>query len=89
MSLKLASKAKDQDGSGQNRVVTKSNKACALLIFENYIDEWKLQLQEPVPVNDANHADGTNDANDANDGRPKKIQGKYSVKSSGHSKYGG
>jgi hypothetical protein len=36
-SLELVSKAKDQDGSGQNHVVTRSDKAFALLIFENYI----------------------------------------------------
>jgi hypothetical protein len=29
---------KDQDGSGRNHVVTKSDEAFALLIFENYID---------------------------------------------------
>jgi hypothetical protein len=36
-SLELVSKAKDQDGSGQNHVVTRSDKAFALLIFENFI----------------------------------------------------
>jgi hypothetical protein len=79
-SLKLVSKANDQDGSCQNHVVTKSDKTFALLIFENYIEKWILQLQEHVPVNDAN------DANDASDGKPKRIKGKYTVKSSGHCK---
>jgi hypothetical protein len=51
-SLKLVSKTKDQDGSGRNHVVTKSDEAFALLIFENYKDKWKLQLQEPIPVDE-------------------------------------
>ena len=79
-SLKLVLKAKDQDGSGRSHVITKSDKAFSLLIFENYIGKWKLQLQEPIPVNDAD---------DAYDGKPKRIKGKYTVKSSGHCKYGG
>ena len=67
---------KDKDGGGQNNVVTKSVEAFALLIFENYVDKWKLQLQETVPVNAANA------------GKPR-IKGKYTGKSSGHCKYGG
>ena len=76
-SLDLVSKAKDKDGSGRNHVVTKSDEACPWLIFENYIDNWKLQLQGPFPVNDANnandanHANHANNANGANDGKQK------------------
>ncbi|KAI2492752.1 hypothetical protein MHU86_21795 [Fragilaria crotonensis] len=75
--LELVSKAKDKDGGGRNNVVTKSDEAFALLIFENYVDKWILQVQGTVPVNAANAG-----------GKPR-MKGKYTGKSSGHCKYGG
>ena len=37
-------KAKDNDGGQNNAIVTKSNEAFALLIFENYEQKWKSQI---------------------------------------------
>jgi hypothetical protein len=59
----LVSQAKDKDG-GPNRVVTKSDEAFALLIFENYVNKWK--KQKAVPVDDAN----ANNAGADERGRP-------------------
>ena len=74
----LVSKARDKD-RGQKRVVTKSDEAFALVLFENYIDKWKLQRQ-PVPVDGAN-AD--------NAGKKQRMKGKYTGTKNGLCKYGG
>ena len=74
--LELVSKVKDYDGGRNNAMVTKSDQAFALLIFENYKHKWKLQ-REKAPV----HA--------SNAGTTPRMKGKYTGQSSGHCEYGG
>ncbi len=82
----LVSQAKDKDG-GRNRVVTKSDEAFALLLFENYIDKWK--LQKAVTVDDANATNAGTDEREVTKHKQPRQRGKYTGKKSRHCKYGG
>jgi hypothetical protein len=82
----LVSQAKDKDG-GPNRVVTKSDKAFALLIFENYVDKWI--KQKAVPVDDANANNAGADEREATIQKQPRQTGTYTGQKSGHCKYGG
>ena len=82
----LVSQAKDKDG-GPNRVVTKSDEAFALLIFENYVNKWK--MQKAVPVDDANANNAGADEREATIQKQPRQTGTYTGQKSGHCKYGG
>jgi hypothetical protein len=82
----LVSQAKDKDG-GPNRVVTKSDEAFALLIFENYVDKWK--MQKAVPVDDVNANNAGADEREATIQKQPRQTGTYTGQKSGHCKYGG
>ena len=68
---------------GQSKLVTKSDEAFALLLFENYIDKWTTKaVTMPAPETDcAEQAGGSN--------KKSKQRGKFTGKKSGHCKYGG
>ena len=77
----LISKATEKGGRG--KVVTKSDEAFALLLFDNYIEKWT----NPIATTDQNDAAGADDQQ----GRRKqpRQRGRYTAKKSGHCKYGG
>jgi hypothetical protein len=68
---------------GQSKLVTKSDEAFALLLFENYIDKWTTKAVTMLaPETDcAEQAGGSNEKS--------KQRGKFMGKKSGHCKYGG
>ena len=64
-------------------MVTRSDEAFALLLFENYIDKWKTKtVATPAP-----ETDGAEQAGESN--KRSKLRGKFTGKKSGHCKYGG
>ncbi|KAI2490820.1 hypothetical protein MHU86_23755 [Fragilaria crotonensis] len=72
-----------REPGGRGRIVTKSDEAFALLMFENYIDKWK--SMPPV-------ADEAEDSDSEQGQRKKKAkprQRAYTQTKSGHCKYGG
>jgi hypothetical protein len=75
----LISKATEKGGRG--KIVTRSDEAFALLMFDNYIDKWT----NPIAVTDQDAA-GTNEQGKRKQPRQR---GKYTAKKSGHCKYGG
>jgi hypothetical protein len=68
---------------GQAKVVTTSDEAFALLLFDNYIEKWLSEKQPPSETNEP--------PDPPDDGRKKgsRRKGKYTGKKSGHCKYGG
>jgi hypothetical protein len=68
---------------GQNKLVTKSDEAFALLLFENYIDKWKTTTVA-APATPGTERAGQGEAN-----KKSKLRGKFTGKKSGHCKYGG
>ena len=76
----LVSKATET--GGQAKVVTTSDEAFALLLFDNYIEKW-LAGKQPAETNEP--------TDPPDDGRRKGFtrKGKYTGKKSGHCKYGG
>ncbi|MGL6009651.1 MAG: hypothetical protein ACRC1D_09370 [Culicoidibacterales bacterium] len=64
---------------GRDKVVTKSDEAFALLMFENYIDKWK-----SPPGNDDDR-----ETNERGRKKQPRVRGKYTSVKSGHCKYGG
>jgi hypothetical protein len=68
---------------GQNKLVTKSDEAFGLLLFENYIDKWKMTTAAAT-VPPANNGAGQDETN-----KTSKLRGKFTGKKSGHCKYGG
>jgi hypothetical protein len=73
----LISQATEKGGRG--KVVTKSDEAFALLLFENYIDKWKAPPENP---NDR-------ELNAQGKRKQPRQRGKYTAIKSGHCKYGG
>lgn len=71
------------ENGGQSKLVTKSDEAFGLLLFENYIDKWKMMKDTP-PAPAAVGAQATVRANTKS-----KLRGKFTGKKSGHCKYGG
>ena len=68
---------------GESKLVTRSDEAFALLLFENYIDKWKTKtVATPAP-----ETDGAEQAGESN--KRSKLRGKFTGKKSGHCKYGG
>ena len=82
----LVSKAREE--GGRMKVVTTSDEAFALLLFDNYEDKWL--GQKPLGTT-AEAATVEFDENADKDGRRKgsRRKGKYTGKKSGHCKYGG
>lgn len=68
---------------GQSKLVTRSDEAFGLLLFENYIDKWKMTTTV------AARASGNNGTGQCESNRKSKLRGKYTGKKSGHCKYGG
>ena len=68
---------------GQSKLVTKSDEAFGLLLFENYIDKWRMTTTVAAP------APGTNGTGQCESNKRSKLRGKYTGKKSGHCKYGG
>ena len=81
---KLISDAREPGGRG--RVVTKSDEAFALLLFENYIA--KLQSPPPVAAEVENSGTGEQEGQSKKNTKPKQL-GRYTTKKNGHCKYGG
>ena len=80
----LISEAREPGGRG--KVVTKSDEAFALLLFENYIDKWR----SPPPVSDEVEDSGARQQEGQRKKKAKpKQRGAYTGKKSGHCKYGG
>jgi hypothetical protein len=77
----LISKATEKGGCG--KVVTKSNEAFALLLFNKYIGEWT----NPIATTDQNDAAGADDL--VGKRKQPRQKGRYTAKTSGHCKYGG
>ena len=72
------------ENGGQAKLVTKSDEAFGLLLFENYIEKWK----KTMPVATMQLADDGTELADQRSKRSK-LRGKYTGKKSGHCKYGG
>jgi hypothetical protein len=75
--------SKATETGGHAKVVTMSDKACALLLFDNNIEEWLSEKQPPLE---------TNEPTDLPDDKRKegsRRKGQYTGKKSVHCKYGG
>jgi hypothetical protein len=70
-------------------MVTKSDEAFALLIFENYIDKWASPTPGGAEDDDCNP--GIREPEEPTQGKKKqpRLRGKYTRKKSGHCKYRG
>ena len=78
----LISEAREPGGRG--RIVTKSDEAFALLMFENYIDKWK----SLPPVDDEAEDSDSEQGQRKKKAKPRQ-RGAYTATKSGHCKYGG
>lgn len=76
--------SKATETGGHAKVVTMSDKACALLLFDNNIEEWLSEKQPPLETNEP----PTDLPDDKMKEGPRR-KGKYTDKKSVHCKYGG
>jgi hypothetical protein len=79
---------------GRAKMVTKSDEAFALLLYENYIDKWAAWAATPTPADvddDDNRIPGDGEPDAPVQGKKKRprLQGRYTCNKNGHCKYGG
>jgi hypothetical protein len=75
---------------GRAKMVTKSDEAFALLIFENYIDKWASTTPDAGAEGDDNvPGNGGHEVPVQGKKKQSKVRGLYTSKKSGHCKYGG
>ncbi len=74
---------------GRAKMVTKSNEAFALLIFENYVDMWATSTPDGSEHDDRIPGGGEPETTVRRKRKQLRLMGKYTHKKSGHCKYGG
>lgn len=74
---------------GCAKMVTKSDEAFALLIFENYIDKWTSTTPDGAEGDGKVSGDGGHEVPVCGKKKQSRVRGLYTSKKSGHCKYGG
>jgi hypothetical protein len=74
---------------GRAKMVTKSDEAFALLIFENYIDKWATSTPDGSEHDERIPGGGEPEVSVHGKRKQPRLRGKYTHKKSGHCKYGG
>ena len=79
---------------GRAKMVTKSDEAFALLLYENYIDKWAAtptlaDVDDDDDLNDRILGDGEPEAPVRGKKKQPRLRGRYTRKKNGHCKYGG